>query len=113
MRRTILIVIALLLLPMRARANTSIVTGQQKEPAVKLDAKLITEIAQGKAVLSCPGCDLQGVNFSGFNLSKANLARANLAGANLSNTRLDDADLSGANLRGANLDGMTCARCDF
>ena len=108
MKRTIWIVIAfMLLLPV------SIATGQQEEPAATREAKRLTEIAEGKAVLSCPGCDLQGVNFSGFNLSKANLVRANLAGANLSNTRLDDADLSGADLRGANLDGMTCARCDF
>ncbi len=107
MKRTIAIFITLLLLP------AFIVTAQQEESGVTLDAKLLAQVAQGKAVLACPGCDLRGANFSGYNLTKANLSRANLEGADLSKTTLDDADLSGADLRGANLDGMTCARCDL
>jgi Pentapeptide repeats (8 copies) len=59
---------------------------------------------QVRLALSCPYCQLQGVQLTGRTLTKANLLGADLTGADLSGAILDGAVLTGANLTKANLD---------
>ncbi len=63
--------------------------------------------------LSCPGCNLQGVDLSHQDLSNANLAAADLTGADLSDTNLRGANLSHAILRHATLVGAKLSGADM
>ena len=58
--------------------------------------------------MTCPGCNLQGMDFNSASMGDkrfidANFSKADLRRANLSNMYMLSTNLQGADLRGANL----------
>ena len=58
--------------------------------------------------MTCPGCNLQGIDFNSVSMGDkrfidSNFSRADLRGANLSNMYMLTTNLQGADLRGADL----------
>jgi uncharacterized protein YjbI with pentapeptide repeats len=75
------------------------------------DSPRATFIA-GKS-LSCPGCDLSGLNFKRRDLGGADLRGANLTGTSFHRAILRAANLSGANLHEANLNRTVLTNADL
>lgn len=113
MRRTscllLLLLAALLLLIYAAGGPPSTAqqrdepTEQQPQPEVSINTRNPNQTGEEK-YLSCPNCDLRGVDLAGRPLENANLSGADMTGANLQGTNLNGASLVGTILDGANMD---------